>query len=291
MFEDLANSIGRIFTSDNFLMTLLVVPIILLAERVYFARRVSWHHYRFAFKFFIVNGTLLGILAPTISYLTATGLQSFEVGLVDLSAFGFGGIAGSLLALVIVTFVTDFFYYWFHRTLHKSRVLWQMHLLHHSDENMNVMTAQRGHIFETLISPLFITLPMTVLFQLPALEIAILSLIPQAYHFLSHANIRLNYGRFWWLIISPDYHRIHHSIEIRHRDRNFANWFPVWDILFGTALRPVEGERPETGVSNLQVKSLLDAYLLPVRGWMGMRQKNVTRPTGAAGKTDSLWLK
>lgn len=272
--------ISRIATSDNVLMTAMVIPFLYFGERWYAAHRVSASHYRFGLLFFAVNATLLGLIAPVFSYLTATVVQSLGYGLIDISAWGFDGIAGSLLALLISTFVMDFFYYWFHRTVHKSKILWEMHLLHHSDENMNMLTAQRGHIFETLLSPIFITLPMAVLFQMPALDIAILSLIPQAYHFISHANVRLGYGRFWWVLISPDYHRIHHSIEPQHRDKNFANWFPVWDVLFGTLYKPLENERPETGVKGTKVVGLWQAYMLPIMGWRRMIKAAAQRKRG-----------
>lgn len=286
--ELLANEISRIVLSDNVLMTILVVPFLFAAERFWSARKVSAWHYRFGMLFFAVNAVVLGIFAPTINYWTAYGVQRLGFGLIDLSAFGFKGITGSLLALLVSTFILDFFYYWFHRALHSSEFLWQTHLLHHTDENMNVFTAQRGHILEGLIAPLFITFPMAVLFKVPAVEIAILSLLPQAYHFVSHANIRLGYGPLWWLIISPDYHRIHHSIEPRHRDKNFTNWFPIWDILFGTLYHPAKDERPITGVTGTRVENLWQAYMLPFRGWRQMLRSAATRISNTAGRSGNL---
>lgn len=266
-------TLNRIATSDYVLMTLVMVPPLFLVEWLWRAHRETWAHYRFGIAFFAVNAVVLGVIAPTINYYTAKGIQAFGYGLIDLSALGLGGIGGSVLAVLVSTFILDFFYYWFHRAFHGSRFLWQMHLLHHSDENMNMLTAQRGHFLEGMFAPLFITIPMAVLFRLPAIEIAILSLVPQMYQFLAHANIRLGYGPLWWLIISPDYHRIHHSIEPRHRDRNFTNWFPIWDILFGTVYVPQRGERPATGVAGVEVKTVAAAYLLPLRGWMKMYRK------------------
>jgi sterol desaturase/sphingolipid hydroxylase (fatty acid hydroxylase superfamily) len=284
--EFLASEFSRIVLSDNVVMTIFVAPFLFVAERFCAARAVAPEHYRFGMLFFAANAVLLGVLAPTINYWTAVGVQALGYGLIDLSALGVGGLAGSLIAVLVSTFVLDFFYYWFHRALHRSEVLWQMHLLHHSDENMNVMTAQRGHIFEGLMAPFFITFPMAVLFKMPAIEIAILSLLPQAYHFVSHANVRLNYGPFWWLIISPDYHRVHHSIEPRHRDKNFTNWFPIWDILFGTLYRPGKNERPETGVEGTRVETLWQAYILPIRGWRAMaRAARGARPGARGGPT------
>ena len=266
----LYNQINHIISSDNVLMTLLMVPPLLVAERLFSAHKVSWSHYRFGLLFFAVNAALLGALAPTINFLTATGVQALGYGLFDLSAWGFEGVSGSFVALFASTVMLDFFFYWFHRALHHYPILWQMHLLHHSDENMNMLTAQRGHFFEGLMAPFFITLPMAFLFKIPAIDIAILSLLPLIYQFIAHANIRLGYGRLWWVILSPDYHRIHHSIEAKHRDKNFTNWFPVWDIIFGTLHRPGVNERPITGVTNIEVNSLWDAYALPLKGWHSM---------------------
>ncbi len=285
------NHVCRIVLSDNVLMTVLIVPVLFMAERFWSARRVSADHYCFGLSFFAVNSVVLGILAPTINYWTAIGVQAFGYGLIDLRSFGLNGLTGSFVALFVSTFVLDFFYYWFHRVLHSNRILWQTHLLHHSDENMNMLTAQRGHIFEGLMAPFFITFPMAVLFQLPAIEIAILALLPQAYHFVSHANIRLSYGPLWWLIISPDYHRIHHSIEPKHRDKNFTNWFPIWDILFGTLYRPKPCERPVTGVNGTSVKSLWQAYKLPVCGWRRMLKSvdlRVPRPATQSGRLERM---
>lgn len=272
--EYLYDHAARIALSDNVLMTLLVVPVVLVAEWLRPAHRVTARHYRFGAMFFAVNMILLGVVAPVINLWTALGVQALGFGLIDLRLAGFDGVSGSLMALLVSTVVLDFFYYWFHRCLHKSRIMWQAHLLHHSDDNMNTLTAQRGHIFEALMAPFFITLPMAVLFDLPALDIAILSLLPQAYQFIVHANIRMGYGRLWWLIISPDYHRIHHSIEARHRDKNFTNWFPIWDILFGTLHLPARNERPQTGVAGVTVSTLWRAYVLPIEGWWAMASDN-----------------
>lgn len=279
----LADNLRRILTSDYVLMTLVMVPPLFLVEWLFRAHRESWRHYRFGLKFFIANAFVLGIVAPTINYFTASGIKAFGFGLIDLGSLGLGGIGGSALAVLISTFILDFFYYWFHRAFHRSRFLWQMHLLHHSDENMNMLTAQRGHIFEGLFAPIFITIPMAFLFELPAVEIAVLSLVPQMYQFLAHSNIRLGYGPLWWLIISPDYHRIHHSIEREHVDRNFTNWFPIWDILFGTVHVPVKGERPRTGVAGVEVDTLAGAYLLPFRGWAQMYRDSVSLKSPSVG--------
>lgn len=276
--NDLWDWINRLLLSDNVLMTLLVVPALLGLELLRPARKSPASHYLFGFSYWMTNLLLLAVISPMLNTAVATGVQAIGFGLIDLRGYGLPGLWGALLALLISTFVVDFFYYWFHRALHHNRYLWQTHLLHHSDEHMNVMTAQRGHFTEFLLSPLFIALPMAVLFDLPPVTIGVLALLPYAYQFFAHANLNVGFGPFWWLLISPNYHRIHHSIERRHHNKNFTNWFPVWDILFGTLYLPEKGECPATGVDGIQIRTLPEAFLHPFVNWRRM----LSRETGAA---------
>jgi len=171
--------------------------------------------------------------------------------------------------------IWDFLQYWRHRAEHGSRFLWQLHVLHHCDEHMNVTTASRHHFLELLLAPVFVTIPTAILFQVPPVTIAILSLIPYAWLYFTYANIDLGFGPFWWLLVSPNYHRVHHSLAPEHIDRNFVNWFPVWDILFGTAVAPRWGECPPTGVAGVSVQTLAQAYLLPLNAWQRMLSRQV----------------
>lgn len=284
MIENLQAWLLRLVLSDGIFMTLLVVPGIIVWELLRPANKAPLTHYLFGAKYWIVNIVILTVLTPLISIAVARVLNYLGLGMIDLTHLGMPGIWGALLAVLVGTFVADFFYYWFHRTLHANKYLWQTHLLHHSDEHMNAFTAQRGHFTETLVSPLFVAIPTAMLFQLPPVTIGILSLIPYAYLFFAHANVRADFGPLWWLLISPDYHRIHHSIELRHRDKNFTNWFPIWDLLFGTAYLPEKDECPETGVEGVQVKTIAQALWLPFAGWWEMYRSRQTDRTRSADR-------
>ena len=190
--------------------------------------------------------------------------------MIDLTALGFKGVGGSLFAVLVGTFVWDFLQYWQHRLYHGSKVFWQMHLLHHCDEHMNVTTAARHHVFENLLAPVFVTIPTAILFQVPPVDIAILSLLPFTWQYFTHANINLGFGPLWWLLVSPNCHRVHQSLTSEHIDRIFVNWFPIWDIIFGTAVVPRWRELPSTGVAGISVGSLRQAYLLPFASWRQM---------------------
>jgi sterol desaturase/sphingolipid hydroxylase (fatty acid hydroxylase superfamily) len=173
-------------------------------------------------------------------------------------------------AMLVGALIVDFFFYWFHRLQHSSQVLWQVHLLHHSDMALNVTTTNRTHFFEHVLTPLFMATPITLLFSLPRSDVVMISVLPLVWSHFVHTNIRLGFGKLWWLISSPQYHRIHHSIQPEHQNRNFAVWFPLWDILFGTAFAPRPGEYPQSGVDGIEVSTFSDAVTLPCVQWYRM---------------------
>jgi sterol desaturase/sphingolipid hydroxylase (fatty acid hydroxylase superfamily) len=261
--------------SDAFVLMCVMFLIIGVLELIIPAHKIPGRHYRFNLAYAFVNIMAITAVTPFISAGAAYVIQRVGFGLIDLRALGFGSISGAFFALLVSTLIFDFFLYWQHRLEHRSKILWQQHLLHHSDEHMNVTTAARQHLFENISLPLFVTIPMAVLFKLPSIEIAMLSLIPFAWQYFTHANIKFGFGPLWWLLTSPNYHRIHHSLEQNHIDKNFVGLFPIWDIIFGTAVVPRRGECPPTGVANVSVQTLTHAYLLPLIGWRQMLMAGV----------------
>ena len=88
---------------------------------------------------------------------------------------------------------------------------------------------------------------------------------------VNHANLRLNFGIFIPLISGPQWHRIHHSIEPEHQDKNFAAFFPFIDIIFGTYYRPQKDEYPDTGLVEETAESdLWGATFSPLIKWYEM---------------------
>ncbi len=272
-----------ILLGDVFILMCGMFLVVGLLEYFFPAQPVPRRHYALNLRYAFVNVAAVGIVSPFLSAATAYAIQKLGFGFVDLRALGFGGVGGDLFAVCIGALVWDFFQYWEHRLLHGNRALWQMHLLHHSDEHMNVTTEARHHLLEAILAPVFISIPTAIIFKLPPVNIAILSLVPYAWNYLTHANITLGFGPLWWALVSPNYHRVHHSLRADHIDRNFANWFPVWDILFGTAVRPRWRECPSTGVVGTSVRSVAQAYLLPFRGWLQMLSP---RGQGADGRVE-----
>ena len=152
-----------------------------------------------------------------------------------------------------------------HYTEHRIKPLWMIHLVHHSDPNVDTTTANRHHPLESIIRFLFTLLGVFII----GTSIGIVMLY-QALSLLStqfnHANIRLPKKLDQWIsyiIVSPDMHKIHHHYRLPYTDTNFGNIFSIWDRMFGT-FSNYEREKIIYGVDvfpdekkNSQIKSLL----------------------------------
>lgn len=267
MVNSLLGFLLNVALSDDFVLMVTMFALVGVAEYFFPAQPIPRRHYALNLSYAFVNVFAVGALAPFLSLGAAYAIQDVGFGFIDLRALGFKGLGGSLFALLVGTLIWDLLQYWQHRAEHGIKLFWQLHVLHHCDEHMNVTTASRHHILEQVLAPVFVTIPTAILFQVPPVTIAILSLVPYAWLYFTHANIDLGFGPFWRLLASPNYHRVHHSLAAEHIDRNFVNWFPLWDILFGTAVAPRWSECPSTGVADVSVRTLQQAYLLPFKGW------------------------
>lgn len=175
-----------------------------------------------------------------------------------------------IFAALLYFLITDFFYYWFHRWQHTTSFLWEQHKFHHSEKSLNVTSARRVHWLEDPLLLLFLSIPMGLLFQFDSLEIGILAFIELLWLQFIHMNLRLELGWFSRIITAPQYHRIHHSFQPEHIDKNFAAFFPLWDMTFGTYYHPRKNEFPPTGLSTGEnYNNLWLASILPLREWMG----------------------
>jgi len=231
---------------------------------------------------------LLGlIVSPLLSVLLGVFLgyvsSSIDVGFFDLRITQGVGIGRALVAFFIWFFAIDFFYYWWHRFQHVS-FLWQQHKVHHLDENVSAVTALRVHWLENLAYMPMVTLPPTLLFKFdPAtggIALGVISLFTAFWQTFFHANLKVGFGWASPLFVSPQIHRIHHSRLTEHLDKNFAGYFPILDVAFGTYYHPGPDEYPPTGVQGEKdVESFRESLFLPVREWWKMFRAWRTRGT------------
>jgi sterol desaturase/sphingolipid hydroxylase (fatty acid hydroxylase superfamily) len=221
----------------------------------------------------LVNRLLLVYVAPTV----AKGLR-LKLGMVDLSivtSSGWLSLFGSSLAAVIAF---DFFYYWFHRACHKSSVLWQHHKMHHMDPEFDVVTAMRNNWLEEILVGVMIFIPFAILFKVGNLSYEnagfagtlVLYILLLSRH-INHCSLRIQFGKASCLWTSSQTHRIHHSYLPEHHDKNFAAFFPLWDVMFRTYYAPKWNEWPPTGVrGEKEIESFWEAQVFTFRQWAKM---------------------
>jgi sterol desaturase/sphingolipid hydroxylase (fatty acid hydroxylase superfamily) len=123
-----------------------------------------------------------------------------------------------------------------HLVEHKVKPLWMVHLVHHTDHNVDTTTANRHHPLESIIRYVFTLLGVFIV----GAPIGIIMLYQSVSVVLSqfnHANIQLPKKvdkALSWVIVSPDMHKVHHHYVLPYTDSNYGNIFSIWDRLFGT---------------------------------------------------------
>lgn len=146
----------------------------------------------------------------------------------------------------LVAFVwIDVAYYWWHRLSHRVNFLWAVHAVHHQSEDFNLAVALRQAILSPVTSFPFY-LPMALL-GVPTLVYAAMNAFSTLYQFWIHTELVGRLGRAELVLNTPSAHRVHHAVNPRYLDRNYAAVLVVWDRLFGTYA--AERERPVYGVT------------------------------------------
>lgn len=178
--------------------------------------------------------------------------------------------AAQIAAMILLpVLLHDMWFYWSHRIEHAVPVLWQFHRLHHSDPNMNASTASRDHILQMAWRAFFSLFTIGLVFDLDlkqAQTAAVYSgLFMALWSNFYHSAIRI---RLPWLdpiLVTPQLHRLHHSRDPAHYNCNFADFLPVFDIVFGTYRRTKRNEWPFTGLDDWTPGNLWVAQAGPIR--------------------------
>lgn len=158
--------------------------------------------------------------------------------------------AAAIVVGIAIILAKDFFFYWEHRIQH--RWLWRWHAPHHAIRNLSA-TNSWHHWSEILMFALFVSLPMSLLSPTFGPRPFIIGLILSWQPIYLHSSTRLQLGPVVRrLIVDSRYHRIHHSLEPRHFDKNFGAATPLWDWLFGTLYLPREDEWPDVGLEGVE---------------------------------------
>ncbi len=181
----------------------------------------------------VVDALLVRLLMPTAAvgaaiYAAGNGLGLFNWLQLRLSV-------GAILGFLIL----DFTVWAQHWLFHHVPLLWRLHRMHHADLDIDVTTGVRFHPFEILIS-LAIKIAVIVAFGIPPVGVFVFEVALNATSMFNHSNARMPH----WLdrvlrviVVTPDMHRVHHSIVRAETDSNFGFNLPWWDWMFGTYRR------------------------------------------------------
>jgi len=166
--------------------------------------------------------------------------------------------------VLLYLFMLDVLFYWYHRIQHAFTPLWRVHELHHSDQYLNSTSSLRSNFLEYPLQTLFVSMPVFFLLGSSAELVITIFVIHGLFLIFSHANIKVHLGPLTPILVGPQVHRIHHSIEETHQNTNFAQIFPIIDIIFGTYYHPNQNEFPSTGVKSMaSTVSILDGEIRP----------------------------
>ncbi|MDN3564226.1 sterol desaturase family protein [Paeniroseomonas aquatica] len=178
----------------------------------------------------LLDTLLLRILFPTAAVGLALLAEARGWGLLPLLG------APAWLAIPLSVLLLDLAIYAQHVAFHAVPILWRLHRMHHADLELDVTSGLRFHPLEIILSML-IKLAVVLALGVPALAVLAFEVLLNASAMFSHGNVRLPLGldrALRRVIVTPDMHRIHHSIRREETDSNYGFNLAWWDRLFGT---------------------------------------------------------
>ncbi|HEX8555816.1 MAG TPA: sterol desaturase family protein [Sphingomonas sp.] len=199
-----------------------------------------------------LSGSVLVLTGTVLSSALSWPLQqlwfAMEVGFLVVPLWTWVvplGLFGQALAILFFVMLSDFFRYWRHRAEH--RWFWSIHKVHHAPTELHAANSI-GHPLQTIPDFLFVSIPLS-LFEFPGATIPLaIGFLTSFLTFYIHSPIDFHFGPMRRVVVDNRFHRIHHSLEVRHFDKNFGICFSVWDSLFGTAHWPKASEWPKVGI-------------------------------------------
>lgn len=169
--------------------------------------------------------------------------------------------------LLLLFILADLIQWNVHRMLHRVPALWEFHKLHHSVEQMGFAAHLRFHWMETIIYKSVQYIPLAMIgFGLE--DFFMVHIFTTSIGHLNHANIRLTYGPFKYLMNNPVMHTWHHALHLPAQHRHGVNYgitLSIWDYLFKTAYVPNEGRDEPLGFEGMEAypKTFLDQVSYP----------------------------
>jgi sterol desaturase/sphingolipid hydroxylase (fatty acid hydroxylase superfamily) len=178
----------------------------------------------------VISNILVRIAFPITAVQLAFFVDQKGWGLFNTMPLSYG------LVVILSIVILDFIIYLQHVMFHAVPTLWRLHMMHHADLDYDLTTGIRFHPIEILIS-MGIKFSAIVVLGAPALAVILFEIILNATAMFNHGNFYLPLGLdrvLRWLVVTPDMHRVHHSVFPTETNKNFGFNLPWWDRLMGT---------------------------------------------------------
>ena len=178
----------------------------------------------------VLNGLIVRLGIPLAAVGTAIVAQDQNLGLLNLVTLP------AWFAMVVAILALDLILYLQHLVFHHVDFLWRLHRMHHADLEVDVTTGLRFHPIEIVLS-MAIKMAAVLVLGAPVVAVIAFEVLLNASSLFNHANIRIpdRVDRIMrYFIVTPDMHRVHHSVVRQETDSNFGFNVPWWDYLFGT---------------------------------------------------------
>ena len=225
----------------------LSILIILIMAEILFPKKKRIHNRK---DRWITNGlitlintasvNIVHIAIPLIAIVAAIDVSNGKMGLFNIINFPIW------IEIILTVIILDFIIWGQHLLSHKIPFVWRFHRMHHTDRDLDVTTAVRFHPFEIIFS-MFIKITAIYILGASAIAVIIFEIMLNGMAMFNHANLRIplkieNILRKF--IVTPDLHRIHHSIYIDEHNKNFGFSLSIWDKIFKCYLdQPRDGHK------------------------------------------------
>jgi len=178
----------------------------------------------------IIDTAVLRVVLPVAAVGVAIFVEDRSWGILNNIALPYW------MAILFGVIGLDFVIYLQHAMFHAIPAFWRLHMMHHTDLDFDVTTGVRFHPIEILLS-MVIKMAAVMVMGASAMAVLIFEVLLNATSLFNHGNVRLPSHVDWVLrlfVVTPEMHRVHHSVVIRETNSNFGFNLPWWDRLLGT---------------------------------------------------------
>ena len=236
----MSDTILRLTFFLSILIILIMAEILLPKKKRIHNRKDRWITNGLITLINTASVNIVHIAIPLIAIVAAIDVSNGKMGLFNIINFPIW------IEIILTVIILDFIIWGQHLLSHKIPFVWRFHRMHHTDRDLDVTTAVRFHPFEIIFS-MFIKITSIYILGASAIAVIIFEIMLNGMAMFNHANLRIPFrieNILRKFIVTPDLHRIHHSIYIDEHNKNFGFSLSIWDKIFKCYLdQPRDGHK------------------------------------------------